>query len=424
MRCGLRRILAAWGLVLAVLGAAGPAFAQFRGDEIDDRDWDYSSRYFLEVFSFEMPLRWDAWWEGAGNGYRIELGSVLTDEFWVIQEAKLSQKPADWLELRFRFRQAEDFDGRFVRHQVEMRGPVWEPFPDDLSLSITPAVTVEVDPFKEWIDAGARVFVEWGRFYRGHFTLTLVDAVFNIKAKEAEYDETPLFAAHESVFAPLPELRLGFRLEVDEPLRLRFFDDALDETFVFRFRRSRLAFRADAEPRPGWSCHLETGVELAYKKRDRNPPGGPDPESDRFRRDVPFLRFEAERTRTRSDGFEENVLVGFRYQQILETWRHPFAPERDRTLFKRDFALYASAKFRLEKPLYLKLSLHLANLRHDDHFHNDALSGHRRYHHVAAKVGIHIGFFFAPGVEIAPFAYFEPDTAEFGGGGVNAVLVF
>lgn len=90
--------------ILALLAAfpAG-AGAQFRGDEAEDRNWDYSPRYFFEVLSFRMPWRWERTWESRDDGYRIELGSVDTDEFWVRQEARLRRPLAEGIAIRFSF---------------------------------------------------------------------------------------------------------------------------------------------------------------------------------------------------------------------------------------------------------------------------------------------------------------------------------
>ncbi|GEM_PF-3527081 len=392
---------------------AGSASAQLTHDDFEDRTWNYSSRYFFEVLSFSSPLRWDALWDEDRTGYRLDLGSVLTDEFWIRQEAQLVQDLDEWLLFRFSFLQAEDYDARTLRHRIEIEGPAWR--------GIRPAVFTELDPFKEWIDLGIGVSGRWPGVWEGSLSFTLVDAVFNRKAKERSYEKPPLYLEHDSSFWIVPSaVKAGFFVSFDTPMIL---DDAAEKV-EYRFKRLRLGFRADAEPAEAWGIHLEASGEWTYKKRNRDAYTPPDPETRRFRRDAGRLRLEGERTWTRPDGFEEAVGAGFQWIELHEVWRTLHDRVEDRTLFKRDFAVYGRTRILLASPLYMILDLFLGNIRHDNHFHHHPEDDHRRTHRLGAKVGLYLGFWFGPGLEIAAFAHFEPDLLEFGGGGVNATLTF
>ncbi|MHC4597807.1 MAG: hypothetical protein ACYS47_02265 [Planctomycetota bacterium] len=402
-------------LLAAALAWAGRARAEFRGDEIHDRRWNYSSRYFFKVLSFRMPWRWDEAWRAAGSGYRIELGSVMTDAFYIAQEAKLSHQSADWLRFGFLYSQAEDFDTRFKRHRIDIEFPAWP--------RLTPSIFTEVDPFKEWIDLGLGVTGTVPGIYRGTAAFTLVDAVFNRKAKAGRYEKPPFTVAHESHFVVIPErVVVGWSATVDLPLVL---DLLPTEEMVVRFRRTRLALFAKAQWDPGWEFRFETGAEWMRRKRNFDLLlSAPDARTQRFRRDAGHARMEVTKLWTHPGGFEETITLGFQWIQMQEIWRYPHDPIEDRRLWKRDFCFYGSWRHRLSGPLYGRVHLLFGTLEHDDKYTNQPLSRHEKYHPFASRVGYSVGFWFPPGMDIAAFVYFVPDLAMFGGGGVNAILVF
>jgi hypothetical protein len=349
------------------------------------------------------------------TGYRIELGSVLTDEFFINHEAKLGHRAADWLRFRFQYTEGEDFDTRFKRHRIDIEFPAWP--------RLVPGVYSEIDPFKEWIDVGLAVTGSLPGLYHGTARFTLVDAVYNRKGKGGRYEKLPFTFAHESHLEVVPgKAVVGLRATVDFPL---VFDLVPTEEMVVRFRRTRLTVFAKVQWDRGWEFRFETGAEWMRRKRnfDLLLPG-PDARTQRFRRDAGSARVEVVKVWTHPGAFEETITVGFQWIQIQEIQRYPHDPIEDRTLWKRDFAFYGSWRHRLYGPLYGKVHLLFGTLHHDDHYTNQPLVYHEKTHLFAAKVGWSLGFWFPPGVDIAIFAFFEPDVAEFGGGGVNAMLVF
>jgi hypothetical protein len=411
---------------LAAVGVLCPqrARAEFRGDEIEDRTWNYSSRYFFKVLVFEMPWRWEGVWRGEENGYRIELGSVMTDEFYIYQEAKLAQVPANWLRLGFRYYQEEDFDARFQRHRIEA-----EFFPHG---QVRPGVYAEVDPFKEWLDVGAKVHGLLPNLWEGWLALTLVDAVYNRKGAEGTYEKVPITLAHASrVFLIPGHLSVDLACTLDLPLTL----DLPDDGFVFRFQRSRWSAGVAAEWKPGWELRFRIGAEWAYKKRNYEAYTPPDPKTNRFDRDAGFARVEAVRFWKRPEGFEEGFTAGFRWFQLFERWRYPHMAVNDRRLWKRDFVGYGTARLIVSSPLYMEGKIFVGRLEHLDHYTHQPDLGRERYYPCAVRIGYFLGFWFAHGVEIVPFLYvegrFERTDAgifvfatEFGGGGVNAIITF
>ncbi|MHC4780553.1 MAG: hypothetical protein ACYTFG_18430 [Planctomycetota bacterium] len=407
------RIFALLLVAAGMFWGAAPASAQFSGDEIHDRTWNYSSRYFFKVLSFRMPWRWEDTWRSAESGYLIELGSVLTDEFFIRQEAKITQRPADWLRVRFHYKQAEDFDSRFRKHRVDLEYPVWD--------RLFPAVFTEVDPFKEWIDLGLKLHGSLPGLYRGSVGLTLVDAVYNRKAKEGKYGILPLALEHESHFVVVPNrFVVSLSTSNDFPLLL----DLPSESMEVRFCRNRLAMFAGVQLDQGWEFRIEVSAEWMRRFRNFDKYTPLDPRTQRFRRDAGHGRVEVVRIWTRSDRFSETITAGFQWLQILETWMYANDHVEDRRLWKRDFVFYGSWKHRLWSPVYGRVKVLFGTLEHDDHYTNQAVRNHEKNHPFAAKIGYFVGFQFAPGVDIAMFAHFEADVVEFGGGGVTAIIVF
>jgi len=418
-------IPAAAALLFACLWAS-PALAEFHPDDVSDRNWDYSARYFFDAFSFRAPLRWDAEWERAENGYRIELGSVVTDEFYILQHAKLTQHPADWLSVRFRYRQTEDFDARTQRHAV---GVGFQALP---RLRIEPFT--ELDPFKEWIDLGLRLHGLAPGLGEGNLSFTIVDAVYNRKAKQGIYRKRPYSLSHDSVFFIVPDrVWMGLDVSVDFPLVLELPDDGL----LFRFRRTRASLLTVAELSPGLELRLEAGAEWTRKHRnyDLFSASGPDARTVSFDRQAGWGRIEGARVSKKPDGFEEVYTAGLRWMQLFERWRYAHAQTEDRILWKRDFVLYGSARRLLSDPLYIKTALFAGRVEHDDHFVNHNADDYHRFHPACLRLGLYLGLWFGPGLDITPFFYLDGYSTklttggygfrfEFGGGGVNAVLAF
>lgn len=411
-------------LALALLALSGAARAEFHPEEIEDRSWDYSPRYFFDVLSFRNPLRWQEAWDRSLHGYRMELGSVVTDEFHLLQEARVVETPADWLRVGFSFLEGEDFDARFRRTRLEAG---FAPAP-----GLEAGLYTEVDPFKEWIDLGFAASGEIPGLWRGRMGLTLVDAVFDRKADAGGYGSPPLALNLDStLIRPGGGAYANLEATVDFPLELDLPDDRL----VFRFRRTRLGFRAGAEPAPGWELRLSARTEWTRKHRNHDAYDPGDARSARVRRDAAEATLEGVRAWRRDDGFEETVAAGIHWFQILESWDFGNDPAGDRRLWKRDFVLYGSAKALLSPPLYAEGALYLGRIEHDDHFHAHPGDDFETFHPLALRLGFRLGFWFGQGMEIVPFFYLKgaftrrsggrfPFEAAFGGGGVNVQLLF
>jgi len=113
-----RLILAAF-LLLASRAPAQDMIDVFRGDEIDDRTFEYKRDYFLDVLAFQFDPLWEKLWDSTDSAYRGNAGSLDSKTIWIHQEAKLRPELDGFASYRFHFLQAEDFDSRFVRFTFE-----------------------------------------------------------------------------------------------------------------------------------------------------------------------------------------------------------------------------------------------------------------------------------------------------------------
>lgn len=122
------------GLILLLLLSLlnGALFGQswnravFRNDEIEPRDFDFNEEYFLNIQSYRIHPGWDSLWNGYDKGFRLTVGSLRSDEFYIHQEVKLHFEGTEWLWFHYDLLQDEDYDTRYLRHRAALVFPVHE----------------------------------------------------------------------------------------------------------------------------------------------------------------------------------------------------------------------------------------------------------------------------------------------------------
>ena len=106
---------------MTLSGVSGVDFLSmtpFRGDEIDGRDFDYGTEYFLDVFSYRPSYTAEEKWEKSAIKYRGIAGSVKSDEFWTDHRFHFAYDLADWLRFSSQALEREDFEGRYSRFEL------------------------------------------------------------------------------------------------------------------------------------------------------------------------------------------------------------------------------------------------------------------------------------------------------------------
>ncbi len=284
---GLDRAIAVLSLALgaAALAPAARAYdldpgfgshagATFRGDEVEDPDFDLPDDFFLAVFSYRHPVEWERAWRDAATGYRITIGSTRTDEFYLEQEARLEARPFDWLALRYRFVHDQDNDSRYFRNLVEGDFHLYR--------GLFVGLSGELSPRKEEIDVGIGAGLrDEATGFHVRADVILVDFVAGDKGTRRRYERD---ARTYIVRAETPiggRVRAGLYAEIAPPFEVALGDDE-DETDVrFLMEKYRYGGFVHAFPgRPGEEAEVSVLFqgEHTRKVRRQGPDGLDDPD--------------------------------------------------------------------------------------------------------------------------------------------------
>jgi hypothetical protein len=401
-------------VVLIVLLASLPVRAEFRGDERFERNFTYNSEYFFQVESFSLPSWWDRVWMWGDTGYRMTLGSVKTDEFFLYQEGRLAYPLLPWLEVGYTYLDTEDFDGRFQRHRTRLKAQT-----DSWAVG----GFVELCAFKEWIDMGVSAEARVPGLCETKLAFTFVDSSFNRKAGRAgTYPRKPYSLAWEGRIVLRPGFRAEIFLEADFPLRL---EDRINE-FVFGFHRYRLRALAVWDFAPYWTARASVAGEICGKRWEYTlftPVGDPpDPLEERFTRKA----FEARVEVTRRLGVTTGHLInaGGKWIQLREQSLFPNDPLADVRLTKRDFIFWLRARIDLGEGFFAMPALYVGPVWHRKHYVNTPELDNERQVPLNSKINLSLGFRFSDNAVLLGSISFALDRTEFDGGQASFVLSF
>lgn len=408
-------------------GFGSHAGATFRGDEVEDPDFELPDDFFLTVFSYRPPVEWERAWRDADMGYRILVGSTRTDEFYLEQEAKLEARPISWLRLRYRFVNDQDNDSRYFRNLVE----------GDFALyrGLYVGLSGELSPRKEEIDFGvAAGFRDEDTGVHIRADLILVDFVAEDKGTRRRYERearTYILRAE----APLGgSARAGLYAEIAPPFEVAIGDDEDEEEVRFLMEKHRYGGFLHAFPRwPGDDAEVlvQFQGERTRKVRRQGPDGLDDPDlrDQDVRRD--FLDVEAGAALPLvARRPHDRLLLGLNGVYLNERRVHP-RPEDglfDRRIDRRE--IHGRVGWRLHVPwrpygrdFFLEPAL-FAGYAHDLDLQPGVPGLTDRDHGLRAKGNLALWVQLAGGSAAYFNATYRFDEPEFGGGNVNVVLTF
>lgn len=266
---------------------ASSARAEFRGDEIGPREFDYNDEYFLNLFSYRLRLthrwawgdaaspRWRWFWGDTAVGYDITAGSIRTDELYLHQQAIVRLPMSSHITTEYRFIETEDHDTRYLRNEVELLLRFFRP-----SYALPLLDTLGRTPPEDGLFFGGQGLIDadkenadigWVLGWRGDWLgvrldLIQVDYWYNEKNDDlAEYTAGPL-----TFRAKVGALLLDGDLEL-----LAWYEDDLPTTLElpqrgplrYSFRQQEVGVAARWLVRPGVRADLQAWAERTSERR-------------------------------------------------------------------------------------------------------------------------------------------------------------
>lgn len=278
---------AAAGALALLLLTAAPGLAEFRDDELDPRDFEYSDDNFINVFSYRHRLshrwrwanaaspRWRWFWSDNALGYQITAGSLTTDELYLHQEAIVRLPWSNNITGEYRFIETEDYDERYLRNEVEVLFRFFRP-----AYSLPLLATVGRTPPEDGLFFGGQGLLDaekwhadigWVAGYRGATFGIRLDVIqpdywFNAKNPEdAEYTTEPLtLRAKVGALLLDGDLELLAWFEDDLPLRGQFPERG---DIVGRYRQLEAGAAARWRVTPGVRLDADVYGERTRKRR-------------------------------------------------------------------------------------------------------------------------------------------------------------
>ncbi len=408
-------IAAAARAVICVLLIHSGADAAFRGDERFARDFAYNSEYFFQSESFSLPSWWEDEWIRGDTGYRMALGSVKTDEFYLFQEGKIGYRLCEALGMGYRFLNQEDFDSRHFRHIASLSAHMFDFF--------RVKAFTELSAEKEWIDLGAEALFRVPGLCEGGISLNLVDMTYNLKSGgDGKYLRKPYALGFSAAALPARGVSVSASADLDLPLSLSDHRNG----FVFAFFRYRLGFKASCEVAPYWSVFFDASGELCGKRWEYEPYAGPsdppNPAEQALAREAMQARIEVVRKFGSASG--DAAAAGFKWIQLRETTVFPNDRAADMRLKKRDFIFWVRACVGIGGGFFLMPEFYFGPVWHLVHYTNDPAKDCERLVPLNSKFNACLGIRFSENAVILAGASFATDRFEFDGGQASFVLSF
>lgn len=274
------------GLLLAAV-APTSARAEFRGDEIGPREFDYNDEYFLNLYSYRPRLthrwawgnaaspRWRWFWGNTAVGYDVTAGSTRSDELYLHQEAIVRLPWSNHITGEYRFIESEDYDTRYRRNEVELLFRFFRP---DYSLPLLD--TLGRTPHEDGLFFGGQGLLDaekenadigWVLGWRGDWLGVRLDYInvdywFNEKNDRlAEYTAGPgtLRAKVGALFLE-GDLELLAWYEDDLPTTLELPEEG---PLRFGFRQQEVGFAARWLVTPGVRADVQAWAERTRERR-------------------------------------------------------------------------------------------------------------------------------------------------------------
>jgi hypothetical protein len=377
----------------------------FRGDEVDDRNFEYDAEYFLNVLSFRHLTSADEVWTAHRQGYRLALGSVTNDEFFLDQEVKADAQLGTPLTLHYRFVQAEDYGSRYVRNLV------------GLSVRVSNVLSVygftQLNGFKEDIDVGGGLLVTT-KPVQINLGVVFPQAFLNTKSQDdASFEEQAVGLGAVVRVALQPRWSLAVRIFQQLPLELR----QPQEELTFEFRRlvfgARLTYRINPTSMLSWRLDGEdTEKQRRFSERMRQD----DAQLTRF-----ALRSTLVYTRTWQHG---HVLdVGVFVHRLDEPTRFANTPFRSVDRERTEVLFFGQFAWRVWDDLFVVPAFFGGVVNAVDHRPTSVLPD-RGGDSVQAKLNLGVAYHLSDRAQLRLQATFDLDQQRFGGAGAVLVATF
>lgn len=398
-----------WLALLILSSLSSPLWGQegFRTETVADRPFTFSRTYFLDILTFQHPEEWQAEWDATRNGFRMTVGSVRTNEFYIDQEARYGLDFGKWFHGRLQIFQREDFDSRYLR--ILSGGDV------DLTDRVTLGAFTTLLPNKEQIDVGFSTAYLVDRTNYLSLSFLMVDTLFNKKSEGNErLAGDPSTLKLQGSLRPVDDWTLTFRLGRDFPLRFEFRDDGFD----FLHRKVFYSTRLSGSLFDRWSVILRLQGENGERERDYD---APDPDGMEQVRD--HFRFRLEVIRRLLGRFK--VRGGFDFFYLFEATRFPDAPAESERILLREATLYGGVS--LPVPFTERFSfrpaLYLSRFDDENLFPGDP-GRTREVRGLRSKLGTAIEYEAPGSTRLFLNATFRLEKFAFGGGNVQIQFSF
>jgi len=376
-----------------------------RDDELVGRDFEYSELTFLHHFTYRYRPALNRAWRRERQGFRTTVGSVRSDEFYVLEELRKRFQLNDRLLFDFRQKIDEDFDGRYDR---TLTG-----FGCRLNRGWTATVMGDFVGEKENIDA----HLELGWLDAGNrevqFAVVLPDAVFNRKTEEMEYTDRPLtfFAGGRCLAGS--GIEIGAWVNVNPALELAVPADEL----IFSYDQVAAGGEVLLPLGEAWLLILDAGVEEG--SRDWVVSGEQGLTERHFKREHRRLGVTFERP----PGGRLGGWFGARYFGLTEDDHRPQEAELTGESTREEKMLHAGLTWRLRDDLLLWPGLYLNFVDNEEDFPlnpdlQDTEDG------LFAKVALPLEFSFGEGASVTINQTFRFDEARSGGTDVQVIIPF
>ncbi len=379
------------------------AYALYRGDEVEFRDFKIGSTYFINRLIIDPEPDALERFRIATNAFIGAAGSLTRADLHLWQDLKIHQPLGGPLSLKLRYLHDRDFDAKYQRFSM------------GLEYRVTPEWAVELIgeplPDKELADIGGAISYAGERAeWRAQWLF--VDFTFDDKNRDdARMDRRAGNLQLDARYQTTRTLTLGIRADLDFPLRL------INPEESFRFDMEK--YRAGAETwwRPS-EAELVYGVlEGEYARKRRDGLQSQDRQAFTTARDFLLARIEYRRR----VALDARWRLGAQYVQLEEDNRFLFSPDDTLLLDRHDRMLYVGRSWPLRDRVRFD-SMLIGNVIDSKERRADPARDHivdRFQLEVAGSLVFH-----GPGYQIELGPSLHMDAARFGGGFVKAYAEF
>jgi len=331
----------------------------FRGqDEIEGRDFDYSSESFNHRFSFRLRPEIQKEWLADKQGFIGTVGSVRSDELYVFMETQKHVELDEPFYFDFRFKRDEDFDGQFDRSLIGLGTQLSQ----DWSLS----AFGDLETDKENVD----LHFELSKKHKNNtfrMALIAVDFLFNDKQDHSKYLNQPFTYFVEHSWRESENSRSYSFFNYNSHFTL----DQKSQNYDFSYEQYRGGGEFDFPISPQHTLSVGAQGEYGSRKRHGYPtPGLKDRSFSRRQFDVK-LQLDYE------DSDEISYWSGFYFFKLNERDDRPLDPSSDNMIKRRENMVYSGVSWQVNDKLLFWPGIYISSINNKERFsHKTSLDNH------------------------------------------------